>query len=137
MILATNSLGTAVSRHRPEVAGRVPVPYQVPKQVRCGIFMAQSGRDGGEAGAKAAAEAVFIGKFRVSYTDAGAELQEFTVEAARSALQKHVKGGLRHYSDVAKEVRTAVADKYKGTWHCIVGKGFGSMITQETGQYVA
>ena len=94
-----------------------------------------TGREG-TAGESKAAEAVFLGKLRVSYTDASAELQEFAVESAKTALQKHVKGSSKYYSDVAAELQSLLADKFKGTWHCIVGKSFGSMITQETGQYV-
>lgn len=95
--------------------------------------MALAAREG-DGGGKPTSDSVFLGKIRISYTDASAELQEFAVEAAKTALQKYGKGSSRYFSDVAAEVRGALVDKYKGTWHCIVGKSFGSMITQETGQ---
>lgn len=95
--------------------------------------MASDAAVGGKAGAP---DASVLGKLRVSYSDAIPEVQEFAIEVAKTALAAHTKGGggSKHFSDVAKAVRDEVAQKYKGTWHCIVGKGFGSMVTQETGK---
>jgi dynein light chain LC8-type len=93
-----------------------------------------SNRDGGGEG-KAPSEGVFLGKLRISYSDATTEVTECAIEAARSALQRLVmKGTLKHFAEVAQEVRDDIGKKYPGTWHCIVGKSFGSMVTHETGK---
>ena len=83
--------------------------------------------------AKPSSDAASVGALRVSHADAPPEVMEFTTDAARKCLQAR---SLKHYSNVAKELRAQLSERYKGTWHCIVGKSFGSMVTQETGQCV-
>jgi hypothetical protein len=56
----------------------------------------------------AAAEGVFLGKLRMSYSDTSAEVSEFAVESARTALHKFAKGNLKHFAEVAK-VRSLTA----------------------------
>ena len=57
----------------------------------------------------AGAEGVFLGKLRISYSDTTAEVSEFVVESARSALHKFAKGTLKHFAEVAKVSGVTIA----------------------------
>ncbi len=37
---------------------------------------------------------------------------------------------------VAKEVKLAFDEKWGGSWHCVIGKAFGSFVTHETQQFM-
>jgi len=37
---------------------------------------------------------------------------------------------------IASFIKREVEKKYKGVWHCIVGRNFGSFVTHETKAYV-
>ena len=38
--------------------------------------------------------------------------------------------------EVAQYLRKAFVDKYHGVWHCIVGRNFGSYVTNEAKHYI-
>lgn len=42
-----------------------------------------------------------------------------------------MKGEIKRYNHLAENVADAVREKRQGTWHCIVGKSFGSFVTHE------
>eukprot|EP00999_Lentomonas_sp_LEN2_P001434 NODE_2474_length_564_cov_36.672769_g2424_i0.p1 GENE.NODE_2474_length_564_cov_36.672769_g2424_i0~~NODE_2474_length_564_cov_36.672769_g2424_i0.p1 ORF type:complete len:119 (-),score=25.93 NODE_2474_length_564_cov_36.672769_g2424_i0:124-480(-) len=54
------------------------------------------------------------------------EMREDAVEFAQEGLDNH-----KLHKDVAAHVKRQFDEKYKGTWHCIVGVHFGSNITHD------
>ena len=40
------------------------------------------------------------------------------------------------YMKIAEEVKREFDHKYKKTWHCIVGKNFGSFVTHESKTFI-
>lgn len=40
------------------------------------------------------------------------------------------------YQKMAKEIKEGFDQKYKRTWHCIVGENFGSFVTHESKTFI-
>lgn len=40
------------------------------------------------------------------------------------------------YMKIAEEIKREFDHKYKKTWHCIVGKNFGSFVTHESKTFI-
>ena len=60
--------------------------------------------------------------------------QEMQIDAVDTAIQA---GQLfSEEKDVAAYIKREFDRKYNPTWHCIVGKNFGSHVTFETGRFV-
>ena len=38
--------------------------------------------------------------------------------------------------DIAEYIKKEFDKKYKPTWHCVVGRNFGSYVTHETGHFI-
>jgi dynein light chain LC8-type len=38
--------------------------------------------------------------------------------------------------DIAAHIKKTFDSKIEGTWHCIVGRNFGSYVTHETGSFI-
>ena len=55
------------------------------------------------------------------------EVKEFAVKAFDTETQEKA---------IASFIKREVEKKYKGLWHCIVGRNFGSFVTHETKAYV-
>ena len=69
---------------------------------------------------------------RLCSTDTRDDVKSFAIETASGALTSKIKGELKRFNDVATVVSKALAEKFGGSWHVIVGKSFGSFITHET-----
>lgn len=63
----------------------------------------------------------------VKNSDMSTEMQTEAVEIATTALGKF---GLER--DVAAYIKKEFDRKHNPTWHCIVGRNFGSYVTHET-----
>ncbi|KAK7861065.1 uncharacterized protein LOC112026495 [Quercus suber] len=59
------------------------------------------------------------------------EMQKEAVDTAISAFEKH---GVE--KDVAEHIKKEFDKKHGSTWHCIVGRNFGSYVTHETNHFV-
>jgi dynein light chain LC8-type len=68
----------------------------------------------------------------IKTTDMSEDLQAEATELAITAMRecKNVE------KDVAVQIRREFEKKYGPTWHCIVGKRFGSFCTHETGKFI-
>ncbi|XP_027265826.1 dynein light chain 1, cytoplasmic [Cricetulus griseus] len=55
------------------------------------------------------------------------EMQQDWVECASQALEKY-----SIEKENAAHIKKEFDNKYKPTWHCIVGRNFGSSVTHET-----
>ncbi|XP_069435559.1 dynein light chain 1, cytoplasmic-like [Ovis canadensis] len=59
------------------------------------------------------------------------ETQQDSVECATQALEKY-----HTEKDTAAHIKKECDKKYNPTWHCIVGRNFGSYATQETKLFI-
>lgn len=60
--------------------------------------------------------------------------QEMQTDAVEIAIQAGQMFG--EEKDVAAYIKREFDRKYNPTWHCIVGKNFGSHVTFETGRFI-
>jgi len=71
------------------------------------------------------------GRVVVKALDMVEEVKEHAISAAKEALAEY-----KLERDVAKQVKQIFDKKYEPTWHCIVGKSFGSFVTHETNCFI-
>ncbi|ELR13653.1 dynein light chain 1, cytoplasmic, putative [Acanthamoeba castellanii str. Neff] len=71
------------------------------------------------------------GKIVVKALDMGQEIKDEAVKVAKEALAEH-----KLERDIAKHVKQTFDKRYSPTWHCIVGKSFGSFVTHETNGFI-
>ena len=77
------------------------------------------------------------GKVVVVHTDMDPELQNFVKTSCLNAMKNFEKGELQYFMDVAKTLKEALDKHTPDTcWHVIVGKQFGSYVTNERKKYV-
>ncbi|GFY85121.1 dynein light chain type 1 family protein [Actinidia rufa] len=70
-------------------------------------------------------------KFIIKSADMGEEIQKEAVDMAIAAFEKH-----NVEKDVAEYIKKEFDKKHGPTWHCIVGKNFGSYVTHEANHFV-
>ena len=54
-------------------------------------------------------------------------MSQQAIEAARDAMAKHTIE-----KDIAQQIKKDFDTRYGATWHCIVGRNFGSFVTHGT-----
>ena len=62
---------------------------------------------------------------------ASEEMQQDSVECATQALEKY-----NIEKDIAAHIKKEFDKKYNPSWHCIVGRNFGSYVTPETKHFI-
>ncbi|CAI0466872.1 unnamed protein product [Linum tenue] len=70
-------------------------------------------------------------KIVIKNADMKEDMQKEAVEIAISAFEK-----LNVEKDVAEYIKKEFDRKHGPTWHCIVGRNFGSYVTHETNHFV-
>ncbi|XP_060197753.1 uncharacterized protein LOC132626780 [Lycium barbarum] len=70
-------------------------------------------------------------KVTIKSADMKPDVQKEAVDIAIAAFEKHSVE-----KDVAEAIKKEFDKKYGPTWHCIVGKNFGSYVTHETNHFV-
>ena len=63
----------------------------------------------------------------IKNADMSEEMQQDAVDCATQALEKY-----NIEKDIAAYIKKEFDKKYNPTWHCIVGRNFGSYVTHET-----
>jgi dynein light chain LC8-type len=63
----------------------------------------------------------------IKNADMSEEMQHDAVEVATQAMEKY-----NIEKDIAAFIKREFDKKYNPTWHCIVGRNFGSYVTHET-----
>ena len=63
----------------------------------------------------------------IKNADMSEEMQQDAVDCATQALEKY-----NIEKDIAAYIKKEFDKKYNATWHCIVGRNFGSYVTHET-----
>uniref|UniRef100_A0A8V0ZHB7 Dynein light chain n=1 Tax=Gallus gallus TaxID=9031 RepID=A0A8V0ZHB7_CHICK len=75
----------------------------------------------------------------IKNADMSEEMQQDSVECATQALEKYniEKDIAAHIKkDIAAHIKKEFDKKYNPTWHCIVGRNFGSYVTHETKHFI-
>lgn len=70
---------------------------------------------------------MFEREAKIKNADMTEEMQQDAVDSATQALEKYVVE-----KDIAAYIKREFDKKYNPTWHCIVGRNFGSYVTHET-----
>lgn len=70
-------------------------------------------------------------KITIKSADMKDDMQKDAIESALGALEKHSVE-----KDIAEYIKKEFDKKYGATWHCIVGRNFGSYVTHETNHFV-
>ncbi|KAG9139384.1 hypothetical protein Leryth_017301 [Lithospermum erythrorhizon] len=70
-------------------------------------------------------------KVVIKSADMKPEIQKEAIDIAISAFEK-----CSVEKDVAEDIKKQFDKKFGPTWHCIVGKNFGSYVTHETNHFV-
>merc|ERR1712142_747005 len=67
----------------------------------------------------------------IKNADMSEEMQQDAVDCATQALEKY-----NIEKDIAAYIKKEFDKKYDPTWHCIVGRNFGSYVTHETRHFI-
>ncbi|OQV17477.1 putative Dynein light chain 2, cytoplasmic [Hypsibius exemplaris] len=67
----------------------------------------------------------------IKNADMSEEMQQDAVDIATQALEKY-----NIEKDIAAFIKKEFDKKYNPTWHCIVGRNFGSYVTHETKHFI-
>ncbi|KAG8281749.1 hypothetical protein J6590_052837 [Homalodisca vitripennis] len=67
----------------------------------------------------------------IKNADMSEEMQQDAVDCATQALEKY-----NIEKDIASYIKKEFDKKYNPTWHCIVGRNFGSYVTHETRHFI-
>ncbi|CAH3103764.1 unnamed protein product [Porites lobata] len=67
----------------------------------------------------------------IKNADMSEDIQQDAVEVATQAMEK-----FNIEKDIAAYVKKEFDKKYNPTWHCIVGRNFGSYVTHETKHFI-
>ena len=67
----------------------------------------------------------------VKNADMSEDMQQDAIDCATQALEKY-----NIEKDIAAYIKKEFDKKYNPTWHCIVGRNFGSYVTHETKHFI-
>ena len=67
----------------------------------------------------------------IKNADMTEDMQQDAVECATQAMEK-----FNIEKDIAAYIKKEFDKKYNPTWHCIVGRNFGSYVTHETKHFI-
>ncbi len=72
-------------------------------------------------------------KVTVKATDMTEEMKKSAVQVCQSAMEG---GGKEKEKDIAGHIKKNFSQLHGPTWHCIVGRNFGSFVTHETNGFI-
>eukprot|EP00998_Keelungia_sp_KM082_P011601 NODE_7875_length_573_cov_70.354260_g7852_i0.p2 GENE.NODE_7875_length_573_cov_70.354260_g7852_i0~~NODE_7875_length_573_cov_70.354260_g7852_i0.p2 ORF type:complete len:118 (-),score=28.41 NODE_7875_length_573_cov_70.354260_g7852_i0:55-408(-) len=72
-----------------------------------------------------------VRKVTINLCDMSEDMKKDAIEFANEGLDDH-----KLHKDVAAHIKRQMDEKYKGTWHCIVGFHFGSNLTHDAGAMI-
>lgn len=68
---------------------------------------------------------------QVKSVDMTEEMQQQAIEVASDAMEKYTIE-----KDIAQHIKREFDSRAGATWHCIVGRNFGSFVTHETKHFI-
>ncbi|KKA28176.1 hypothetical protein TD95_004076 [Thielaviopsis punctulata] len=88
-----------------------------------------------KAGAPSSPEAPGVNEvkleFQIKSVDMAEDMKQDVIEIAQEAMQKYTIE-----KDIAQHIKKALDDRKGPTWHCVVGRNFGSFVTHETKHFI-
>jgi len=70
-------------------------------------------------------------KVVVKNVDMAEDMQEEAILTAKQAIEKY-----KIEKDIAAFIKKEFDQKFNPTWHCVVGRNFGSFVTHETKHFI-
>lgn len=67
----------------------------------------------------------------IKAADMAEEMQQDSIEIAKEAMNKYTIE-----KDIAMHIKKTLDDRKGPTWHCIVGRNFGSFVTHESKHFI-
>merc|ERR1712014_158657 len=67
----------------------------------------------------------------IKNADMAEDMQQDAIDCATQALEKY-----NIEKDIAAFIKKEFDKKYNPTWHCVVGRNFGSYVTHETKHFI-
>ena len=67
----------------------------------------------------------------IKIVDMPKDMENFAITCAQEGLEK-----FNNEKDVASHIKKEFDRKFTPTWHCFVGRNFGSYVTHETHNYI-
>nr|CDS16764.1 dynein light chain [Echinococcus granulosus] len=67
----------------------------------------------------------------VKNTDMSEEMQQRAIECAEEALDRY-----NIEKDIAAHIKKLFDKEFSPTWHCVVGRNFGSYVTHEENKFI-
>ena len=67
----------------------------------------------------------------IKNVDMSDTMKDDAIESARVAIERY-----RVEKDIAAYIKKEFDKKYNPTWHCIVGRNFGSFVTHESKHFI-
>ncbi|KAK7204252.1 dynein light chain type 1-domain-containing protein [Myxozyma melibiosi] len=71
------------------------------------------------------------GKAVVKSADMSEDMQEVVIDLAMQAMERY-----NIEKDIAAHIKKELDQRFGQTWHCIVGRNFGSYVTHETRHFI-
>ncbi|KAI5741006.1 hypothetical protein M8J76_009461 [Diaphorina citri] len=68
---------------------------------------------------------------KIKASDMTVDMEKETIRFAQDAIAKY-----KVEKDIAMYIKTQLDKTYEPTWHCIVGRNFGSFVTHESGNFL-
>lgn len=68
---------------------------------------------------------------QIKSADMSDEMQQDAIDIAKEAMQMHTVE-----KDIAQYIKRKFDETKGATWHCIVGRNFGSFVTHETRHFI-
>ncbi|KAI8065583.1 dynein light chain 1, cytoplasmic [Gongronella butleri] len=70
-------------------------------------------------------------KITIKSVDMSEEMQQEVIEVCTTGLEKY-----QIEKDIAAHIKREFDKKYGPTWHCVVGRHFGSFVTHESKHFI-
>ncbi|KAK6539500.1 Dynein light chain [Orbilia ellipsospora] len=67
----------------------------------------------------------------IKSVDMAEKMQEDAIAVAKSSMDQY-----NIEKDIAQAIKKEFDQRYGSTWHCIVGRNFGSFVTHETKHFI-
>ena len=67
----------------------------------------------------------------VKVSDMPKDMETYAIQIATEGMEKY-----HNEKEIASHIKKELDRKYTATWHCFVGRNFGSFVTHEANHYV-
>jgi len=118
------------SKHR-EISSNITVSKANPTGLTVGYGANSSGANSSSKLRETSSSKMSDRKAVIKNADMSEDMQTDAIECATQAMEK-----FNIEKDIAAFIKKEFDKKYNPTWHCIVGRNFGSYVTHETKHFI-